>query len=279
MFFIHVLRVRCEPLLQPGLFSEPREASIVISDSLLATPTAQVGRGSEWHIGRPEVLPEYGIGFQMGRVQAVATPQFDTEEHRFFEAEALRAPYTLGIYDQQYQACGIIRKSGVSQSSSEIAGKLQRLLNATPFPETAGYRIVVDPIPDPAHFVEQIRSAERITKFSFVASFENPFDVENLIQRPAEHFNQVARGRRTKVEVDGEDLNKEVLEELARGVAATGEQAAASIRPAVGARGKRIYLKGSPVTEQIEPGDDESVFESMLRVTRDAYSRIRHSIR
>lgn len=155
MFFIHVLRIRCEPLEQISLFAEKRHPSLVITDALLATPTAQVGRGSEWHIGRPEHLPD-GIGFQLGRVQAVTAPQFDVEQHWFFEEETQRAPYTIGVYDQRHQACGIVRKAGVSQSAGEVAGKLEKLLNSTPHPEASGYRIVVDPITDP----KQIRRTD-----------------------------------------------------------------------------------------------------------------------
>lgn len=279
LFWIHILRVRCEPLQQGGLFAVSRDPSSVITDALMATPTAQVGRRSEWHIGRPESLAHDGIGFQMGRVQAVTSPQWDTEDHSFFEAESQRAPYTVGVYDQRHQACGIIKKSGVSQSSTEIAIKLERLLNATSFPEAAGCRIVVDPIKDPAHFVEQIRSASQVTKFSFTATFDNPFDVENLIQRPAEKFNKIAGGERTKVEVEGEDLNKDVLEELARGVASTGDQAAASVRSEGARRTKRIYLRGSPLVEPVEPDPAKSPFQTILSATREAYDRIRNSIR
>ena len=60
--FIHVLRVRCEPLDQVSLFAEKAAPSKVITDALLSTPTANVGRGSEWHIGRPEKLEHNGIG-------------------------------------------------------------------------------------------------------------------------------------------------------------------------------------------------------------------------
>jgi hypothetical protein len=245
----------------------------------MATPTAHVGRGSEWHIGRPEMLPNDGVGFQMGRVQAVTSPQWDTKEHSFFEAEAQKAPYTIGVYDQRHQACGIIKKSGVSKSSLEIASKLERLLNAAHFAEAAGCRIVVDPINDPAHFVEQLHSALEVTKFSFTASFENPFDVENLIQRPAEKFNQLAGGDRTKVEVQGSDLRKDVLEELSRGVASTGDHAAASVRTEAGRRTKRIYLRGSPLVEPVEPTAGKSPFQAVLSATREAYDRIRNSIR
>lgn len=90
--FIHVMRIRCEPLDQSSLFAEKRPPSLVITDAILSTPTANVGRGSEWHIGRPELLQSDGIGFQMGRVQAVTAPQYDTELHWFFEEETQRAP-------------------------------------------------------------------------------------------------------------------------------------------------------------------------------------------
>jgi hypothetical protein len=277
--FIHVLRIRCEPLEQGRLFVEKKEPSTIISEALFAMPTAHVGRGSEWHIGRPERLPSDGIGFQMGRVQAVTEPHFDTELHWFFEAETQRAPFTIGVFDQRHQACGIIRKSGVSQSAGEVAGKLEKLLNATPFPESAGYRIVADPISDPQQFVEQIRGAHEVTSFTFFAGFENPFDVENLIQRPAEKFNKLVGGDRTKVEVQGDNLNRDVLEELTRGVASTGDYAAANIRTEKGQRTKRIYLRGSPLTEAVHPSPEKSLFDTVLSATREAYDRIRHSIR
>lgn len=278
MFFIHVLRIRCEPLEQASLFAQARSPSLVITDALLSTPTAHVGRGSEWHIGRPERLPNDGVGFQLGRVQAVTAPQFDVEQHWFFEEETQRAPYTIAVYDQRHQACGVIRKAGVSQSAGEVAGKLEKLLNATPHTEAAGYRVVVDPIKDPQQFVEQMRVAHEVTSFTFFAGFENPFDVENLIQRPAEKFNKIAGGERTKVEVQGDKLNKDVLEELSRGVASTGEYAAANIRTSEGGRTKRIYLRGSPLTEAVKPTPDKSLFDLILTATREAYDRIRHAI-
>lgn len=120
--------------------------------------------------------------------------------------------------------------------------------------------------------------AHEVTSFTFFAGFENPFDVENLIQRPAEKFNKLAGGARTKVEVQGDSLNKEVLEELSRGVASTGEYAAANIRTTEGQRAKRIYLRGSPLTEPVKPLPEKSLFEVILTATREAYDRIRHSI-
>jgi len=128
-------------------------------------------------------------------------------------------------------------------------------------------------------FIEQIRSAAAVVKFSFTAGFENPFDVENLIQRPAERFNQHVGGTSTRVEVEGDDLNRDLLEELSRGVASTGDQASASIRTDLSKKSKRIYLRGTPLQEPLETPPDRSPFQSMLIATREAYDRIRNSIR
>lgn len=279
MHWIHIARIRCEPLQQGSLFVEERLPTKVISDCILARPTADVGRGSSWHIGASNELSGDGISFQMGRVQEISSPQFDSVEHSFFEAQAERAPYTVAVYDQRHQCCGIVKKSGVSQSANEICSKLETLLNSTEYPSRAGVRVVVDPLIDPENFIEQLRNSSEIVKFSFTAGFENPFDVESLIQRPAEKFNQSVGGIQTKVEVEGPNLNKEILEDLSRAVASTGDKAAASIRKEPRQKAKRIYLKGTPLQEPLELPSDRSPFQVMLGATREAYDRIRNSLR
>jgi hypothetical protein len=276
--WLHIVRIRCEPLSQRDFFDKPRSATSIISDAIRERPTAEVGRGSEWHIGTTEMIDEDGLIFQMGRVRAVTTPQFDETALRFFEADGERAPFTWAVYDMRNQVCGILRRNGVSLSANEISSKLQILLNSTAHPKAAGYQIVVDPIPDPLDFIEQIREASQVVKFSFTAEFENPFDVEELIQRPAERFNEAVGGVKTKVEVEGDDLNRQVLEELSRAVAATGDDAAASIRPEGGGRAKRIYLRGTPLQEPVDPHKSSNPFIAMLRATRDAYDRIRNAV-
>lgn len=279
MNWLHIVRVRCEPLVQNDLFVKSRQPTLVITDAIKARPTAHVGRGSEWHIGTTEMIEGDGVSFQMGRVQAVTASQFDEVEHSFFEAQEERAPYTWAVYDQRNQCCGILKKSGVSLSATEVSSKLEILLNSTPFPYEAGFVVKVDPINDPQSFIEQIQSSAEVVKFSFTAEFENPFDVEELIQRPAERFNQAIGGAKTKVEVEGKDLNKEILEDLARAVASTGDDASASIREDRTGGRKRIHLRGTPLTEPVDTEATPSPLKAMLAATREAYDRIRNSIR
>lgn len=276
MLWIHLLRVRCEPNKQSGLFDRPRSPSDVIMDAIRSTPRALVGRGAEWRIVKPELIGANAIGFKMGRSAALKVPQYDDKAHDFVESEVQSAPYTFGVYDAETQACGIIKRTGVSLLASQISSKLEKILNSTDFPEQAGCTIQVDPISDPDDFIGQLRGAALVTKFRFTASFPNPFDVERLIQRPAELFTQAAGGDSTTVEVHGQNLDVDLLEELARGVASTGDEAAATVKSSDRARGKRIHLKGNPVQEPVEQErDPKSFYKSILSSTRAAYERIR----
>jgi len=275
LFNIHILRVKCEGLPQGDLLRETSNPISIIRRSFEARPTADVGRGSEWHIGNVEDVNSEGIAFAMGRTQAVTTPQFDEATHNFLEEEAMRAPFTLGVFDLATQACGIIRKSGVSQNTTEISAKLARLLNSAPFARDSNSVIVVEPIPDPINFIEAIRNALAVTRFSFTVSRPNPQDVNRLIQGPAKEFTEKVGGDKAKVEVEGLDLDKELIEDVTKAVAADGEQATANVRLDDGGPPKRIYLSGSPVIERVDPEPNSSVFEAMLHSTRRAYERVR----
>lgn len=277
MAFIHLLRIKCEPLEHADFLAKSLNSVDVISKSLMAKPTADVGRGSEWHVGNVGSLPDDGVSFAMGRTAMVTTPRFDEKTHDFLEEEGTRAPYTFGVFDTRHQACGVLRKPGVSQNAGQIAAKLEKLLNSTRYPRESNARIIVDPIWDPSSFIEAIFQADSVTRFSFFASRPNPHDVNALIQRPAEEFTMAAGGERTRVEVEGPNLDKDVIGDLAQAVAAVGEEASASIRPESEARTKRIHLSGNAVTEAVERDEAKGLLPRILEATRVAYDRVRNS--
>lgn len=226
-----------------------------------------------------KTLDEGGIAFAMGRTQAVTTQQFDEVSHDFMEEEAMRAPFTFGVFDPDLQVCGVIRKAGVSQNTNEIAGKLATLLNAAPFARDANSQIVVEPIPDPVDFMQSIRQAQAVLRFSFTVTRPNPIDVDRLIQGPAKEFTKEVGGTRSRVETEGPNLDKEAIEDITNAVAADGEQAAATIRPSDGGPPKRIHLSGNPVTERVEPEPNSSLLDAVLKGARRGYRRIRNGPR
>lgn len=111
-------------------------------------------------------------------------------------------------------------------------------------------------------------------RFSFTASFPNVFDAQDQIQRPAEKFNKAVGGDKTTVEVVGPDLDEEILVDLARGAAATGEKASATVRQP-GKRNKRISLSGSPVQELVDQNTSSSIYINLLTAAVRAYERVR----
>lgn len=274
--WLYVFRVRCEHVVQGDLFSEEREPGDVIVDALLAMPAGEIGGGSEWHIAAPEQFDGGPIYFQIGRVQQITSPQYDERTQKFYESEAELAPYTHGVFDPLTQVCGIEKKNLVSAVSSEIASKFEKLLNIPPFTDRAGVRIVVDEIRDPEGFIEKIKNSYRVTRFSFSAEFENAHDVQSLIHRPAERYNELIKGSVTTVETRGDDLDKEVVEEVARSAASVGDFASATIREGKEGKKKTVYLRGTPLLEKLVVPEKVTDFKyAMLSALRSAYHRVR----
>ena len=275
MFFIHLLRVKCEGIPQGDFLRSASDPVSIISRAIHAKPTAQVGRGSEWHIGNVEQIKPRGIAFAMGRTQAVKTPQFDIETHNFVEEEAMRAPFTIGVFDPETQTCGVMRKPGVSQSTSEIAGKLEKLLNAPSFARDANSVIVVETIPDPVGFLQSIRESQAVLRFSFTVSRPNPHDVDRLIQGPAKAFTEAAHADSARVEIEGESLDKDIIEDVTKAVAADGQVATARVKPADGGPPKHLNLHGNPVTEKVDAEANTSTVNAIFASMQRAYQRVR----
>lgn len=274
--WLHVFRIRCEQFEQAEMFVVDREKDAVVIDAFSAHPEAAIGGGSEWHIAGAERFSGNSVAFQIGRVQNVTNPQYDDRLQKFYEAEGERAPYAYGVFDGETQACVIEKKAGISAKASELAPKLEKLLNQPNIALDAGYRIVVDELRDPEGFIEQIRRAERVTRFSFVAQFENPHDVFKLIHQPAEKYNEVIGGDKTTVESRGENLDKEVVEEMSRSAASVGDSASATIKDVDSKIGRTIYLRGTPLLEKISvPENISNLKDAMLSALRAVYYRLR----
>ncbi|MXP41021.1 hypothetical protein GRI75_05100 [Altererythrobacter soli] len=134
----------------------------------------------------------------------------------------------------------------------------------------------MDELRDPEGFIEQIRDADRVTRFQFAAEFENAHDVYNLIHRPAEEYNEKIGGTKTTVESRGPSLDKDIVEEMARSAASVGDPASATIKEKGKSKGKTIYLRGTPLLEKILlPAGIDGMKEQMLAALRSAYNRLR----
>lgn len=275
MSYIHLFRCKAEPLPQSDIFKSSIPSTSIVARSFLARPTTRVPRGAVWHIGNAVELVGGGVFFALGREAVVKAEQFNEGTREFEEVEQAQAPFTIGVYDVESQAAGVLIRPRVSLSAREVATKLQVLLASTGIALDHNTRIVVDPMPDPRGFIEILRAASRITRFEFDFSVPNPPDDEQFIQKPLKAYAQKIGATEGKASMKGPSLDAEELIGLTRAVAAEGDQAFANVEMEPGSGIQKRGLHHNPLREPVEATLHEGAGPALLRAVRNAYNRLR----
>src|SRR5690606_11286274 len=133
----------------------------------------------------------------------------------------------------------------------------------------------VAPINDPEEFVAQLRNAFAITRFSMTFSRPNPFDVEEHFHEPMVQFLRESRGKNGRTTVNGDSLNPELLEPLARSAAATGNDASATLKRTRKGRKLRRGIKNNPAAVVHEEPVTRDEKQSLGEKIRETYAQIR----
>lgn len=275
MSSIHLLRCKAEPLPQVDAFRTTGTSSEVVADSFLARPTAKIPRGAIWHIGNTVEIAENGIFFALGREAVVKSQKFNEGLREFEEIEQIQAPFTVGVYDKETQAAGVLIRPGVSLSPREIAKKIEYLLETAGLAKHHNMKIVVDPIQDPRGFIDALEKAYRITRYEFEFSVPNPPDDEKYIQRPLKEYGKRIGAIEGKTSLKGPALDADDLVELTRAVAAEGDDANASVQMHPGSGIEKVGLNRNPLREPVEAEPHEGTGSAILRAVRRAYKRVR----
>ncbi|SEM55574.1 hypothetical protein SAMN05192583_0614 [Sphingomonas gellani] len=168
-------------------------------------------------------MRDNGIFFALGREAVVKSQQFNEGRREFEEVEQAQTPFTVGVYDKEAKAAGVLVRPGVSLSRREIATKVQYLLESVGLAQQYNMQIVVDPIPDPQGFIEILLSASRVTRFEFDFSVPNPPDDEKFVQRPLKEHEKRIGATEGKAVLEGPSLDADELVDLTRAVAAEGD--------------------------------------------------------
>jgi hypothetical protein len=272
---IHLLRCKAESLPQRDAFAVDAKPADVIVRSFLARPTAKVPRGSTWHIGNAEVMPNATVYFALGREAILRSSEFDEELRDFKEVEQKHAPFTVGVFDPSDQTIGVVVRPGVSLSAREIASKLEILLAEPGIARQANRKISVDYISDPTGFIEAIESAHRVTRFEFSFTLPNPPKDEKYIQRPMKEFAERADATEGKASIKGDNLDKEEISEIAAAIAASGDDAVASLQMTPKAKITRKRLRLSAIREDVDLLAADSVAVSILQSMQSAFEGVR----
>jgi len=234
----------------------PHQASFLHDDltpgdiflrAVLEKPSGELRKGFEWHIGNVHQFSEYTGYFAAGRTTLSTIEKFNPESGDFVEEELEESPYTHCVFDARIGFIGIAKKPNLSQTTKGIANRVEQLLSIANVVRINEIRVEIRPIPDPDDFLRSLDTAFKV--FSFSATFRgpNPFDADEHFQRPLSVYLSAAQGQKGKTTISGEDLNREVLREVTRSTAATGNEASARIQKSKRQKAMTINLRGDPI--------------------------------
>lgn len=243
--------------------------------SVQEKPSAELREGYHWHIGNVQLFGPWHGYFAVGRTTTSTIEKFDVETGNFIEEELESSPYTHCVFDADIGFIGIARKSNLSPTTKGVATRLQQLLASTDTVKTNEITVEINPIPDPDGFLKALNNAYRILTFSATFGGPNPFDADAYFQRPLSVYLATANGTSGKAVIKGDSLDSEVLQEVTRSTAATGNQASAKIQKKKKQKPITITLKGDPIKTSYDENEHEP--QLVIADLRVVYKRIRES--
>lgn len=270
---LHLFRVKFIRPAQTLLLSDNRTSSELFHDALLEKPSAELRSGFLWHIGNVVQLDDSGGAFAIGRTTNTTLSRYDEEQGNFVEEDSEDSPYTVCLYDLQIGFVAIKKKTRLSPTTEGIARQLSKLLSQTEAAKSNEIEVRIDAIPDPFNFIARIQSARYIKRFTAHFTGPNPFDADELFQKPLSVYCQAIQGETGKVITEGEALDSETAISVTRSVAATGNEASARIIEHEGSRARNIHLKGD--NAKCTFPEDEFVPSDGLNAARSEYQRVR----
>jgi len=215
--------------------------------------------------------------FAAGRTTISTIEKFDEESSNFIEEELEESPYTHCVFDAAIGFIGIAKKRNLSQTAKGIATRLEQLLSLASIVKNNNVIVEIRPIPDPDSFLKAISTAFKVFRFSATFRGPNPFDADEHFQKPLSVYLNAADGTNGKATISGADLNRQVLQEVTRSTAATGNEASARIQKSRRQKPITVNLRGDPVKRKYD--EDEHQPEVVLADLTSQYHRVRNDER
>ncbi|WP_147418150.1 hypothetical protein [Salinisphaera sp. Q1T1-3] len=269
-----LFRIKVIEIEQGALFRSYDSRSAFLWSLIHGKPDGELRKGYVWHIGNISQVDETGLLFAIGRTTKTSKELYDESSGDFLAVDDEEAPFTTAFYDSKLSVIGILPKARLAPSPKGIARNMSKLLNHQPMVEDNSFRIEISEIWDPEGFLQQVYDAYSVTSFSVEFDKPNPFDVQEEFHQPMERYLEASGGKTGKATVRGDDLDREVIEDVTRSVASTGKDVSARIRREAGQRTVTRHIRGDPV---LVPAEDDHVEDAkgFLDRMRDAYLKIR----
>lgn len=268
----HLYRVKFIKSFQLSLFSQDKSSSELFIDTINEKPALILTTGVEWHIGNIEYFDNHTGSFAVGKTTKKTVEKFDEVSGNFIDSVDDSGPYTTVVFDCSIGLLGISMKSQLAPKASTIARKIKKLFEQTRTAIESEIDIRVDFIPDPDDFIEKLKGAYSIKKFKATFTGPNPVDADELFQKPLSVYAQKMGAEKGTLEVQGNALDEEVAEIIAKSTAATGNTATALILRDEGSKAIHIKMKKTAIIVNVD--EDATPREALLQL-QEQYVRVR----
>lgn len=268
-----LFRVKFIRSTQRVLFHNDFTPSDLFLQAVQEKPSAELRTGYRWHIGNVRLFSAHSGYFAVGRTTKSTVEKFDSGSGNFLEEELETSPYTHSVFNSQLGILGIAQKAGLAPTVKGIAARVQQLLSRANVVVQSNTTVEISPIPDPEGFLSALESAYRVSRFSATFQGPNPFDADELFQKPLAVYLASANGKKGSAHIQGDDLTRDVIQSVTRSTAATGNEASARITKARFQKPVTLHLKGDPVKLRFDGADHDP--ETVLKDLEKAYERVR----
>jgi hypothetical protein len=251
-------------------FIKPEE---ILIRAISEKPDIETKENYSWHIGNVSQSDIHYGSFAIGRKSLTPLSHYDIERKDFIDEVSETSPYTIVYYESVLGLLGIKRNYHLAPNESIIAKKIEQLLSSTVIVKNTITHVEVSNIKDPISFINKLKNAYVIKKFTVTFSGPNPFDADEHFHKPMSVYLQEAGGTEGKTIIDGETLDSEVLMQMTRSVAATGNNATARLRNSANEKMTTVSLKNNPAKIVVSPDLDEANIDQKMI---EEYRKIRN---
>lgn len=273
LFRIHVDLGKKLPLYPDN---RPTPASTLVK-LIVEQPTTELPERKSWGIGNVQKIGNDGLYFRFGKTTKSTIETYTNKN--FIDQEFDTSPYTHIVLHIPTEIVAIAKKQKLGPSRRSIGKHLARLLNESELQKELRAAITISEVIDPTTFLEDLKNAYSISRFTLQLSRPNPIDAEEYLVKPSQQVILQANGERGTFQITGKALDSEPLEQLTRSAAATGNDASARICRKEGDPPTISKLKGRAVTITAAELDDLSQQETLLRKLLRAYELVRSKVR
>ncbi|MEL7499429.1 MAG: hypothetical protein AAFN77_17630 [Planctomycetota bacterium] len=273
-FEIHLYRVKFIRPEQASFLHDRKSPKSLFLAALNEKPSFTARNGAEWHIGNLEFTKKNNTGrFAIGRTTVLTIEKYDTETGNFVEELSDSSPHTVVFFDASIGLLGIVQKRSLIRKVSTLAQRIEDVLTETDVCIKNQLNIEVSPIPNPEGFLSHIKKAYRVKAFRATFSGPNPFDADEFFQKPLSVYLNKANGSSGSTQIKGEELNKSVVEEVAKSSAATGNKVSAKIVERKGKRPKTVRMNEDAIVKTIS---DDTPAKEIIPILQNEYNQVRH---